>query len=781
MTAAPDAAAPKTNKNAVGVKKKRLTTKKGSGVRFTPSTKKAAVVADSTTATTTTTAVVTRSRRDAASSTGLFCPNCGSHHVETSDGSATGATAAAGATTTTTATPSAGTAICMDCGVVVDEQVMVSAVEFMDAAGGGGGSSMVGQFVSGSSSKAYTGLRGGRYGFSRDSRETTLANGRRRIQEVASRLRLSSTYVDAAHRLFTIAVEKNFVQGRRTVHVVAACLYIACRQEKSQHMLIDFSDALQVNVYTLGSCFLKFRRLLGLQLEIIDPALYVYRFAAHLLDDGANAVALTALRLVGRMKRDWIVAGRRPAGICAAALLIAARAHGYSPEYAHVTKILRVCGLTVQARVQEFARTPAANYSLTEFAARGGGGDEAAGPLAVLDDDNAAVPAELDDTEMDPPIFVRNKLVEARAIAIRQGDYAYLESGALDEPGATSQRRATRWRAAVVAAKGQQQHDDDDSPVKKPAKSGAKRKSVPQPRVKPAVNEDDDDDESPPPLDNDSPTTGDSKIKSVRLRKSKLNELYANLEKELCKEQAAVDGMKESVALVPVNHAQPDAADGDLDKPRTETALVTTAKPNGTMVEQWAKVYPRTKAGKTLLLPEDATMEELQSPTAPVEGRLSLQSWKANLPSSIESEIEDMFRTDEEMAQKAAIFHRINKDYLANQARKESERVAAEAANKDRELDEATQAEGQARYARKRKSNGDEPPQTTEEALLSAVSSRKVSRKINYDALSSIFDDEGGFSTNVGGTAAAATATSPQPADSNADDEVIDDHMYGMV
>ena len=64
-------------------------------------------------------------------------------------------------------------------------------------------------------------------------------------------------------------------------------------------------------------------------LEIIDPALFIYRFAAHLnLDEKANQVAMTALRLVSRMKRDWIVAGRRPAGICAAALLIASRAHG---------------------------------------------------------------------------------------------------------------------------------------------------------------------------------------------------------------------------------------------------------------------------------------------------------------------------------------------------------------------------------------------------------------------------------------------------------------------
>ncbi|KAK7242235.1 transcription factor IIIB [Aureococcus anophagefferens] len=47
-------------------------------------------------------------------------------------------------------------------------------------------------------------------------------------------------------------------------------------------MLIDFSGVLQVNVYALGATFLKFRRLLNLELPIIDPSLYIHRFAAKL-------------------------------------------------------------------------------------------------------------------------------------------------------------------------------------------------------------------------------------------------------------------------------------------------------------------------------------------------------------------------------------------------------------------------------------------------------------------------------------------------------------------
>ena len=334
----------------------------------------------------------------------LCCPNCGSTDIEIHEAS--------------------GASICTECAVVVEENAIVSSIEFVE--GAGGASSMVGQFIGANATKPYSRMGGmsggGRYGFSRDSRETTIANGRRRIQDVASRLRLASHFVDTASRYFTVAVERNFVQGRRTTHVVAACLYIACRQEKSQQMLIDFSDALQINVYTLGTCFLKFRRLLGLRLEIIDPALYVYRFAAHLdLGDQANAVALTALRLVARMKRDWIVAGRRPAGICAAALLIAARAHGFTRAHQDVTKVLRVCGMTVNNRVKDFEATPSAHLTLEQFNT-----------------------VDLD-IEADPPIFTTNRIREARALATSENNVALIDSGLLDDPRLGS-KLASKWR-----------------------------------------------------------------------------------------------------------------------------------------------------------------------------------------------------------------------------------------------------------------------------------------------------------------------------------------------
>lgn len=61
----------------------------------------------------------------------------------------------------------------------------------------------------------------------------------------------------------------------------------------------------------------------------MDPSLYLHRFANRLgVDAKFHAVTNTALRLVASMKRDWMQTGRRPAGICGAALFISAHIHG---------------------------------------------------------------------------------------------------------------------------------------------------------------------------------------------------------------------------------------------------------------------------------------------------------------------------------------------------------------------------------------------------------------------------------------------------------------------
>jgi transcription factor IIIB 90 kDa subunit len=62
----------------------------------------------------------------------------------------------------------------------------------------------------------------------------------------------------------------------------------------------------------------------------MNPENLIQRFAAD-LDFGSDTqrIANEAVQILRRMKRDWIVQGRKPAGVCAAAVILAARMNNY--------------------------------------------------------------------------------------------------------------------------------------------------------------------------------------------------------------------------------------------------------------------------------------------------------------------------------------------------------------------------------------------------------------------------------------------------------------------
>lgn len=260
-----------------------------------------------------------------------------------------------------------GDAVCTACGSVLEDNIIVSEVQFVENSGGG--SSAVGQFVSLDGAGKTPTLGGGFHvNLGKESRAQTLQNGRRHIHHLGSQLQLNQHCLDTAFNFFKMAVSKHLTRGRKMAHVIAACLYLVCRTEGTPHMLLDLSDLLQVNVYVLGKTFLLLARELCINAPAIDPCLYIPRFA-HLLEFGEknHEVSMTALRLLQRMKRDWMHTGRRPSGLCGAALLVAARMHDFRRTVKEVISVVKVCESTLRKRLTEFEDTPTSQLTIDEF------------------------------------------------------------------------------------------------------------------------------------------------------------------------------------------------------------------------------------------------------------------------------------------------------------------------------------------------------------------------------------------------------------------------------
>ncbi|XP_038074218.1 transcription factor IIIB 90 kDa subunit-like [Patiria miniata] len=259
-----------------------------------------------------------------------------------------------------------GSAVCVNCGSVIEDNFIVSEVNF--AENSIGGTSVIGQFVPTEGGKSHSLGSGFRHGFGKESRAITLQTGKGKINALGGQLQLNQHCLDTAYNFFKMAVSKKLTRGRKTSHIVAACLYLVCRTEGTPHMLLDLSDLLQVNVYVLGKTYLKLSQELHINVPAIDPCLYIHRFAHKLeFTDKTHEVSMTALRLVGRMKRDWMHTGRRPSGLCGAALLVSARLHNFNRTQKDIIRVVKVCDATLRKRLTEFEETPSGQLTIDEF------------------------------------------------------------------------------------------------------------------------------------------------------------------------------------------------------------------------------------------------------------------------------------------------------------------------------------------------------------------------------------------------------------------------------
>ncbi|XP_017886823.1 transcription factor IIIB 90 kDa subunit isoform X2 [Ceratina calcarata] len=277
---------------------------------------------------------------------GNKCRNCGSTDIETD--------------------PARGDAVCTECGVVLEDQLIVSETAFKESPSGN--MMVLGQFVANDSTGGATGFGATYHVNGKESRGITLQNARKGITQLCVQLQLNQHCIDTSMNFYKMALNRQLTRGRKQAHNHAACVYITCRTEGTAHMLIDISDVLQICVHELGRTYLRFTQALCINIPSVDPCLYIMRFANKLeFGDKTHEVSMTALRVVQRMKRDSIHSGRRPSGLCGAALLMAARLHEFNRSPADIIKIVKVHESTLRKRLIEFGDTPSSALTLEEF------------------------------------------------------------------------------------------------------------------------------------------------------------------------------------------------------------------------------------------------------------------------------------------------------------------------------------------------------------------------------------------------------------------------------
>ena len=148
-----------------------------------------------------------------------------------------------------------------------------------------------------------------------ESREMTENQGKDEIRRQANNLNLPDHVADQAFSIYKLACNANFIQGRRVNIVASCCLYVACRRDKENTtMLMDFSEAISVNVFKVGQTYQDLKKTLVLPdsnplgiRPVIDVEHLVLKFAKKLeFGNQVYKVADDACKILKRMKLSLI-------------------------------------------------------------------------------------------------------------------------------------------------------------------------------------------------------------------------------------------------------------------------------------------------------------------------------------------------------------------------------------------------------------------------------------------------------------------------------------------
>ena len=266
---------------------------------------------------------------------------------------------------------------CKSCFMVISESNIVSDVTFQEDSRGA--AAVQGGFVGENARFAKSSMGSGAFqrvgGGERKSSAESEANGRRLLASLCPRLHLPDSIFTQANHIWSLALGIQFSAGRKMDEVIAACLYAACRRQKENTILLmDISEINRVNVFRLGEVYKDLVKELFLadhevgfqNLVEVEPLILKYCRKLE-FGEATKQVAEDAIKIVRRMKRDWMVTGRHPAGLCGACIILAARMNNFRRTVREIVYVSKVADVTVAKRVEEFRRTKSAALTVDQF------------------------------------------------------------------------------------------------------------------------------------------------------------------------------------------------------------------------------------------------------------------------------------------------------------------------------------------------------------------------------------------------------------------------------
>ena len=168
------------------------------------------------------------------------------------------------------------------------------------------------------------------------------------LNRLNDRLALNDMVMEKTAYIYRKAEEKGLTRGRSITSLLAASVYVACRDTETPRNLTDIANASNVKRKTVSRCYRLLIRELDLKMPVVDPIKCISRIANKAdISEKSKRKALEMIKMAIDAK---ISSGKGPMGLAATALYIACVLNGESMTQERIAEASGVTSVTIRNR-----------------------------------------------------------------------------------------------------------------------------------------------------------------------------------------------------------------------------------------------------------------------------------------------------------------------------------------------------------------------------------------------------------------------------------------------
>jgi transcription initiation factor TFIIB len=205
-----------------------------------------------------------------------------------------------------------------------------------------------------------------------DARTRSNVSGRRNLMlafnelgKLKDKLGLSNAIAEKAAYIYRKAEEKQMIRGRSVSAILAAAIYMACRELGTPKSLREMTNSSQVKSKAIRHCY----RLLVLELDatipLIEPSKYIARIANRAgISEKTKRIALTMMK---EITKNEISAGKNPVALAATVLYLSCLATNENKTQMKISAAAGITEVSIRNRSKDLKTKYCSNTMIWEM------------------------------------------------------------------------------------------------------------------------------------------------------------------------------------------------------------------------------------------------------------------------------------------------------------------------------------------------------------------------------------------------------------------------------